>query len=77
MLSSKEVKKVLKELNVVVVKADNTDGGEEIKNDYGRANRKSLPVNLIYPSDISKPAIMMPEILTKKAVIEALRRAAE
>lgn len=77
MLASKEVEAVLEELNVLVVKADNTDGGELIKNDYGRANRKSLPVNLIYPADATKPAIMMPEVLTKKDVIKALRRAAQ
>ncbi len=77
MLESKEVEAVLEELNVLVVTADNTDGGALIKNDYARANRKSLPVNLIYPADETQPAIMMPEILTKDDVIEALRRAAQ
>ena len=77
MFSSDAVKKVLADLNVLVVTADNTDGGETIKKDLARADRKSLPANLIYPADPSKPAIILPEYLTPEIVIKALRLAAE
>lgn len=42
-----------------------------------RANRKSLPTNLIYPADSSQPAIMLPELLSPDIAIKALRAAAK
>jgi len=41
-----------------------------------RADRKSLPTNLIYPADPSRPAIMLPEYLTPDIVIKAIESAA-
>ena len=40
------------------------------------ADRKSLPTNLIYPADPSRPAIMLPEYLTPDIVIKAIESAA-
>jgi thiol:disulfide interchange protein len=68
---------VLKELDVLVVIADGTNGDEIIKRDLARANRKSLPTNLIYPADPNQPAIMLPEVLSPDVVIKALRTAAK
>ena len=67
---------LLNKHNVLVVTADNTDGDEPIKKDLDRAERKSLPTNLIYPADPSRPAIMLPEYLTPDIVIKALKLAA-
>ena len=77
MFSSDKVKTVLNELNVLVVAADHTDGDAVVKKDLARANRKSLPTNLIYPADSDQPAIMLPEYLTPEIAIKALRAAAQ
>lgn len=77
MFSSDAVNALLKEYNVLVVTADSTDGDEVIKRDLDRAGRKSLPTNIIYPADPSRPAIMLPEYLTPEIVIKALKDAAK
>ena len=77
MFSSDAVQTLLTDLNVLVVTADNTDGDEILKKDMDRADRKSLPTNLIYPADPTRPAIMLPEYLTPDIVIKALRIAAK
>jgi thiol:disulfide interchange protein DsbD len=74
--SSDAVESILKKYNVLVVSADNTDGDPIIKKDMDRADRKSLPTNLIYPADPSMPAIMLPEYLTPDIVIKAIESAA-
>jgi len=74
--SSDAVESILTKYNVLVVTADNTDGDAIIKRDMDRADRKSLPTNLIYPADPSRPAIMLPEYLTPDIVIKAIEAAA-
>jgi thiol:disulfide interchange protein len=74
--SSDAVESILTKYNVLVVTADNTDGDAIIKKDMDRADRKSLPTNLIYPADPSRPAIMLPEYLTPDIVIKAIESAA-
>ena len=76
MFSSDAVESILTKYNVLVVTADNTDGDAIIKKDLDRADRKSLPTNLIYPADPSRPAIMLPEYLTPDVVIKAIESAA-
>ena len=76
MFSSDAVESILTKYNVLVVTADNTDGDTIIKRDMDRADRKSLPTNLIYPADPSRPAIMLPEYLTPDIVIKAIESAA-
>ena len=76
MFSSDAVESILTKYNVLVVTADNTDGDPIIKRDMDRADRKSLPTNLIYPADPSRPAIMLPEYLTPDIVIKAIESAA-
>ncbi len=76
MFSSDAVESILTKYNVLVVSADNTDGDPIIKKDMDRADRKSLPTNLIYPADLSRPAIMLPEYLTPDIVIKAIESAA-
>ena len=76
MFSSDAVESILTKYNVLVVTADNTDVDAIIKRDMDRADRKSLPTNLIYPADPSRPAIMLPEYLTPDIVIKAIESAA-
>jgi thiol:disulfide interchange protein len=74
--SSKSVNALLTKYNVLVVTADSTDGDPIIQRDMNRADRKSLPTNLIYPANSEKPAIMLPEYLTPEIVIKAIELAA-
>lgn len=76
MFSSKSVNALLTKYNVLVVTADSTDGDPIIQRDMNRADRKSLPTNLIYPANSEKPAIMLPEYLTPEIVIKAIELAA-
>ncbi|MDG1357278.1 MAG: hypothetical protein P8P36_03700 [Akkermansiaceae bacterium] len=76
MFSSDRVNALLKKYNVLVVTADSTDGDPIIQKDMNRADRKSLPTNLIYPADATKSAIMLPEYLTPEIVIKAIELAA-
>ncbi|MGB2402525.1 MAG: hypothetical protein ACPIA7_03845 [Akkermansiaceae bacterium] len=76
MFSSDRVNALLTKYNVLVVTADGTDGDPIIQRDMNRADRKSLPTNLIYPANSKKPAIMLPEYLTPEIVIKAIELAA-
>ncbi len=76
MFSSDRVNALLTKYNVLVVTADGTDGDPIIQRDMNRADRKSLPTNLIYPADLNQPAIMLPEYLTPEIVIKAIESAA-
>lgn len=76
MFSSDSVNALLTKYDVLVVTADSTDGDPVIQKDMNRADRKSLPTNLIYPADPTKPAIMLPEYLTPEIVINAIELAA-
>lgn len=65
----------LQELNVELVRADNTRKIPEIKTDLNRFNRSNLPVNIIVPSDPDQPLIMMPEVISPKEALQALEEA--
>ena len=60
MFSNRKVLDKLEELGVELVKVDMT-GKEEIYTvDLSRADRKIIPVNLVYPADYPKrPAILL------------------
>lgn len=59
-----------------MITADGTKKDAAIYTDLARANRASLPTNLIYPANPEKPAIMMPEFLSPEIAIKGLRAAA-
>ncbi|MDA7597638.1 hypothetical protein N8813_01795 [bacterium] len=67
----------MKELNVVLIKADATKPSEAIDYDLFRFNRSNLPVNVIVPADPDQPLIMMPELISPKQALKALEIAAE
>lgn len=70
------MQKKLKELGVQLVKIDMTSNQDDLKNELARADRKTIPVNLIYPANYSaeNPAIMLEEIISPKDALEALDR---
>lgn len=56
---------------------DTLEQTQKIKRDLARADRSVIPVNLIYPADTSKPAIMLEGPIGPKEALEAIRKAAE
>ncbi len=73
--SNKKVLDRLKELNVLLIKADNTDRLQTIDDDLKRYGRASLPVNIIAPADPEAPVILMPEVFGPADALEALEQA--
>jgi thiol:disulfide interchange protein len=73
--SNKEVLAKLKELNVLLIKADNTDRLDSISNDYKRYGRVALPVNIVAPADPDAPVIIMPEFFGPEEALKALEEA--
>ncbi len=77
MFSDPKVLKRLKELNVLLVKADkgNLDVQDAINADLLRYGRKTIPTNIIGPSNPDVPAIILPEYLNAERALEALNQA--
>ena len=75
MFSNKEVLAKLNELDVILIKADDTIADPRIKADLARFNRSNLPVNIIIPDDPDQPLIMMPELINPAEALQALDEA--
>ncbi|MDB4353919.1 hypothetical protein N9Z02_01305 [Akkermansiaceae bacterium] len=73
--SNQEVLAKLKELNVLLIKADNTDRLASISADFPRYGRVALPVNVIAPADPDAPVIVMPEFFGPEEALQALEEA--
>ncbi len=76
--SNQDVKDRLKELGVKLIVADmsNNETSQPVKTDLSRADRKTIPVNLIYPSNYpQEPAILLEDLISPGEALEALRRA--
>ncbi|MFK7768816.1 MAG: hypothetical protein AB8B55_16470 [Mariniblastus sp.] len=72
------MKAKLKELDVELIVADMTDNDQSISKDLARADRRVIPVNLIYPANYpEQPAILLEELISPADAIKALERAAE
>jgi thiol:disulfide interchange protein len=66
----------LKELGVQLIVADMTKTNPQISKDLSRADRRQIPVNLIYPSNYpEEPAILLEGIFFAKDALKALERA--
>lgn len=76
MFSNKEVLARLKELNVLLVKADKTVEQAEINADLARYGRNSIPTNIIGPANLDVSPIILPEFLGPKEALKALEQAA-
>ena len=75
MFSNKKVLAKLEELNVLLIKADNTDRLQSINDDLKRYGRANLPVNVIAPADPDAPVILMPEVFGPEDALQALKEA--
>jgi thiol:disulfide interchange protein DsbD len=71
-----EVRSRLKILNVISFRADNTDPDPRIVAELKGYGRAGVPLVLVFPADIARPPIVLPELLTPGIVLEALERAA-
>jgi thiol:disulfide interchange protein len=73
--SDQQVLDRLRELGVCLIAVDMTSVNEEMTKDLSRADRKIIPVNLIYPSDYpARPAILLEEVISPQDALDALSR---
>jgi thiol:disulfide interchange protein len=57
-----------------MIQADLTNNDPLVQKDLSRADRAIIPINLIYPADPSKPAILLEELISPEDALEALSR---
>ncbi|MDB6057042.1 MAG: hypothetical protein JWO95_886, partial [Verrucomicrobiales bacterium] len=68
--------KKLKEIGAEIFIADYTDESPVIAKELQRYGRPGVPLVLVFPKDINKPAIVLPPVLTRSIVLRALDEAA-
>jgi thiol:disulfide interchange protein DsbD len=71
-IENEAVQKRLKELNAGVFIGDFTDQDPLIAAEILRHGRAGVPLVLVYPGDLTSPAILLPETLTPSALLKAL-----
>lgn len=73
-----EFASALKAVNGVAFIADYTRPSPEITAELAKHNRRGVPLNVLYPADISKPPIILPANVVKNSgpVFEALKSVA-
>ena len=74
-INTAETREVIDELNAVALYADWTDHNLEIKNKLEELQSRSIPLLAIYPGNRPNEPIILRDIITQDAVIEALREA--
>ncbi len=74
-LDTKFIKDYFEKNNVILLHADWTNRNAKIANKLAEFNRSGVPLNIVYPKDKNSKPIILPEILTKEAVIEAIDKA--
>ena len=67
-------KAVAKELNYAKVKGDWTNEDPRITAVLNEFQRSGVPLYLVYPADLSKPAEVLPQLLTLDMTVAALKR---
>ncbi|MCA9400266.1 MAG: thioredoxin family protein [Candidatus Omnitrophica bacterium] len=68
-----EVIQYFRDRKIVPVKADWTNYDESITRALAAFGKNSIPLYVVYPADISKEPIILPEVITPKIVLEALK----
>ena len=67
----------MRQLNAIALRADYTDRDPRITEELKRYGRAGVPLVLVFPTDPSRPPLVLPELLTPGIVLEALDQAAE
>lgn len=75
-LDTAEVRDMLRRINAVALVADNTDENPAIAAELRKFDRAGVPLVLVYPRDTNAPPIVLPTLLTKSLVLDALAKAA-
>jgi thiol:disulfide interchange protein/DsbC/DsbD-like thiol-disulfide interchange protein len=73
-LKSAEVQKVLADRNVTLIRADWTQYDPAITRELAAVDRSGVPTYVIYPAGKDAKADVLPEVLTKQIVLDALAR---
>ncbi len=74
-INRKEVKQFVVENGIVPLLADWTDRNPAIKQVLLEHNSQSIPLLVIYPADAAREPIVLPDLLTKQKVLQALSEA--
>jgi len=74
-INTPAVREAMRRLGVVPIRADYTLEDPEIKADLERFKRAGVPMYVVVPANRPDEPILLNEILTQRAVIEALNRA--
>jgi thiol:disulfide interchange protein DsbD len=75
-LESTAVRDKVRELNVATFLADYTGFDSDITEELNRYGRRGVPLVIVFPSNATAAAIVLPDALTAGAVVAALQRAA-
>lgn len=74
-LETDAVRKKLKELKIVPIKADFTQYDPKIQAELAKHGRDGVPLNIVVPAGKPGQAIVLPEVLTQGLVLSALEQA--
>ncbi len=74
-LHTSKIEKFFEENNVALITFDWTNRNSQIEEILKKFGRSGVPFNLVYPADLKKEPIILPEILTTNAVIQAIDKA--
>jgi thiol:disulfide interchange protein DsbD len=75
-LESANVRREVSQIGALALLADYTKGSSDIGDELKRFGRAGVPLVLVYPKDRTQPPEPLPEVLTSKMVVNALKRAA-
>jgi thiol:disulfide interchange protein DsbD len=73
-LRSSEVQRQFSGHQVTLLKADWTQYDSEITKQLASLNRSGVPTYVLYPAGTSGAAVVLPELLTKRVVVDALHK---
>jgi suppressor for copper-sensitivity B len=74
-INTSETREVVEELDAVAMYADWTDYSDEIKQKLAELDSRSIPLLAIYPGSRPNEPIILRDLVTQQAVIDALRQA--
>ena len=72
--SSEEVRRILKEKQVQLLRADWTSRSENISQALARYGRSGIPLNVLYPPGDGSPPVLLPEVLTSFILLNYLNK---
>lgn len=74
-LHTKKIEDFFKENNVALLTFDWTNKNAQIGEFLKKFGRSGVPFNIVYPADLKKEPVILPEILMPNAVIDAIDKA--